>query len=141
MPKSKLSALVSLLLVFFSGTVLGAFAHRLYMVKTVLSTGNIPAPNRRPDPEEIRRRQVAEMRTRLKLDDDQLAKLNQIYDQTREQADLVHHKANDEMRAVWDAQVAKIKAILRPEQVPAYDQLRAEREAARRQHRPPGPEK
>ena len=142
MPKSKLSALASLLLVFLSGAVLGAFAHRLYMVRSVSSNGPVALPgNRRPDPEEIRKHLVAEMRDVVKLDDQQVSQLNKIYDETREKSDEVRQKANAEMRVVWDSQVEQIKAILRPEQVTLYDQLRAKHDAERRQHRqgPPPP--
>ena len=140
MPKSKLSVFLSLLLVFFSGAVLGVFANRLYMVKSVLSNGVAQAPNRRPDPEEVRKHIVMEMRKEVNLDDQQVAELNQIYDRTRDQGDQVRRKANAEMRAVWDTQTAKIKAILRPDQLPLYDNLRArhdaerKRDAERKQH-------
>lgn len=145
MPKSKLSVFLSLSLVFFSGAVLGAFANRLYMVRTVLSSGNPDRPNPPRDPQEVRRHLVSEMRQEVKLDDQQVAELNKIYDQTREQGDQVHHKLNAEMRAVWENQTERIKAILRPEQITLYDQLRArhdaerKRDAERKQRREPPP--
>ena len=143
MPKSKLSAFVSLLLVFFSGAVLGAFAHRLYMVRSVSSNSVAPVSpnNRRPDPEEIRKHLVTEMRDAVKLDNQQVASLNRIFDETRERSDQVHKKLNTEMRGVWDEQVAQIKAILRPDQVTLYDQLRAKHDAERKLRRPPPGEK
>jgi hypothetical protein len=137
MLKTKRSALLSLALVFLSGAVLGAVAQRLYMVKTVLSSVNPPPPNKRPDPEEIRKHMVQEAKERLKLDDQQVKQLDQIYDETREQVEQARHKANAEMRTIWDSQVARTRAILRPDQIPGYEQLRAEREI-RRQHRPGG---
>jgi len=142
MPKSKLSALLSLLLVFVSGTVLGAFAYRLYMVKSVSSSVLPPSREgiRRPDPEEIRKRVVAEMHDQLKLDGQQLVRLNEIYDDTRERSDQVRKKANAEMRTVWDHQVEEIKAMLRPDQVAAYDKLRARHDAERKQRKQNGPQ-
>jgi hypothetical protein len=135
MPKSKWSVFFSLLLVFFSGAVVGVFATRLYIVKNVIG-GSVerPGPPRR-DPEEVRRTIIAEMRSEVKLDDQQVAQLNQIYDQTREQADQLHKKANAEMRGVWDNQTARIKAMLRPDQVVLYDTLRARHEAEREKER------
>jgi len=130
MPKSKLSALLSLLLVFFSGAVLGAFAHRLYMVKTV-SSGNLP---RRPTPEEVRKHVTEELRSVANLDDQQMVKLNQIYDETRERSDQLHKKANGEMRAVWDAQTNQIRAMLRPDQLILFDQWHEKREQERKMH-------
>jgi hypothetical protein len=144
MPKSKLSVFLSLSLVFFSGAVLGAFANRLYMVRTVLSI-NPDRPNPPHDPQEVRRHLISEMRQEVKLDEQQVAELNKIYDQTREQGDQVHHKLNAEMRAVWENQTERIKAILRPDQITLYDQLRArhdaerKRDAERKQRREPPP--
>jgi hypothetical protein len=43
------------------------------------------------------------------------------------------HKQNAEGQALRDAQVERVKAILRPDQVPLYDALRAKHEAERRQ--------
>lgn len=132
MPKSKLSVFLSLLLVFFSGAVLGAFAYRLYMVKSVLSTGVAAAPNRRPDPEEFLRQRLAEMRDQVKVDDQQLQQIQQIYEQTREQFGQIHKKMSEQSRSIDANQVAKIKSVLRPDQIPLYDQLRARHEADRK---------
>jgi len=131
MPKSKLSAFLTLLLVFASGAVLGAVAHRLYMVNTVLSgLGNAP---RRPTPEEMRKRQIDEMRDKVKMDDSQIAAFNQILDQTKATFDETHKKYSAINRATWDEQRNGVRAILRPDQVPLFDQLMAEHDAARKQ--------
>jgi len=127
MPKSKFSALLSLLLVFGSGVLVGVVAYRLYTVRTVAGTTNT-----RPSPEEVRRRIVADMRSHVKLDDHQVEELNRIYDQTRQDFDQLHQKLNDESHALWDKQNERIKAILRPDQIPLYEQLRAQREQERR---------
>lgn len=129
MSKSKLSAFLTLLLVFASGAVLGAVAHRLYVVDAVVS----PA-TKRPSPEEFRKRQVNEMRDRVKLDDAQVASLNQILDQTKAAFDQTHKQYNAANRAIWDEQRNRVRAILRPEQVPLFDQVMAEHDAARKQH-------
>lgn len=129
MPKSRLSALASLLLVFCSGILVGAVGHRLYMVN---STSARPA---RPDPEEVRRRIVAEMRDRVKLDDQQTAQLNRIYDQTRQKFDELHKKGSEESRAIWDQQKEAIKAMLRPDQVTVYEQYQKERDEQHKRDR------
>lgn len=133
MPKGKLSALLSLVFVFVSGVLVGAVGHRLYTVKTV--TGSTPARPARPDPEEIRRRLVAEMRDKVKLDPQQVAQLNRIYDETRQNFDELHKRANAETHKLWDTQTERIRAILRPDQVPLYEQLRAQHEQERKRHR------
>jgi len=128
MPKSKLSAFLSLLLVFASGALVGAFAHRLYMVNSVTT---LKQPQR-PTPEEFRKRQVEELRQKVGFDDKQVAEYNAILDDTRQQFDQLHDKMNAEGRAIHDQQVAKVNAILRPEQRPLYEKWRAEREAERK---------
>ena len=128
MSKSKLSAFLTLLLVFASGAVVGAVGHRLYMVNTVMS-----GTAKRPTPEEFRKRQVAEMRDRVKLDDSQVASLNQILDQTKAAFDQSHNQWNAANRAIWDEQRNRVRAILKPEQIPLFDQVMAEHDAARKQ--------
>jgi hypothetical protein len=128
MSKSRISAFLTLLLVFASGAVLGAVAHRLYVV----NAGPIAA-SKRPSPEEVRKRQVGEMRERVKMDDAQVATFNQILDQTKSRFDETHKQYNAANRAIWDEQRNKVKAILRPEQVVLFDQVMAEHDAARKQ--------
>lgn len=139
MPKSPILAFFGLLAIFLSGAVSGIFGYRLYLASAASGPGLAqgpagarPAP--KPTPEEIRTKIVEEMRQRVKLDDAQVAQLNRIFDDTRAKFDQIHNEMNDRGRAVWDHQVAEVKAILRPDQVPLYDQLRAEHEAARKRH-------
>jgi len=147
MLKTKTSAFVSLILVFASGVMVGAVAHRLYLVNTVSSgkgAEGVPAhPGKKMDPEEVRRHILADMRERIKLDDNQVAQLDRIYDQTREQFDQMRRTMNEKMKperdAIWAAQVEKTKAILRPDQLPLYEKYRADREAERKKNRGPGP--
>ena len=121
-------------------------AQRLYMVNAVgfgKERGNIPPPpGKKIDPEEARRRNMAEMREKVKLDDRQIAQLDRIYDQTREQFDQLRRTMNDNMKperdAIWAAQVEKTKAILRPDQLPLYEKYRADREVERKKHHGPG---
>jgi Spy/CpxP family protein refolding chaperone len=132
MMKTKSSALISLLLVFLSGALVGAFAYRLYN----LSVAAAPSAGRRPDPEEARRHMVAEMRDRVKLDAQQVEELQKILDQTRERFHQMRDKMNAEGEAIRNSQAERIKGILRAEQLPLFDQLRAERERDRKQRRP-----
>jgi len=139
MPESRLVAFFGLLAIFISGAVSGALGYRLYTASPVFGRSVPPGmagPRRGPgmDPEEVRKRLVEEMRQKVKLDDAQLARLNRIFDDTRAQFDQIHKEMNERGHAVWDKQVAEVKAILRPEQQPLYDKLRAEHEAARKRH-------
>ena len=126
MPKYKLSAVLSLLVVFLSGSVLGAVAYRLYAVNAVQGVG---AP--RKNPEEFRKHYVEEFRSKVKMDDQQIATLQQILDETRAAGHKMREKMNAEGEAIQAAQVEKINAILRPDQLPLYAALRAEHKRQR----------
>jgi len=58
--------------------------------------------------------------------------LEKIYDHTREQFDQVFERRDAEGRAIFDDQVAQIKAMLRPDQLPLYEALHAKHEAERK---------
>jgi len=136
MLKSRSSALVSLALVFLSGSLIGALSYRLYSLSTAVQpasrTGNLPP---REDPETIRKRIVSDMQQRLLLDEKQVVQLNGIYDETRRQFDELHKKANSETRALWDDQTNRIRAILRPDQLAKYEELRKQREEERKKRK------
>jgi hypothetical protein len=135
MQKSRLAAFLSLMLVFLSGAVLGVFVYRLYTQRTVGTEVARPSPPRRPDPEQVRKRNLDEMRDVLGLDERQLADLKLIYDETQAAFDKIQKHRQNEVREVWDAQVLKIKKILRPEQIPLYDQLREKHDRERKERR------
>jgi hypothetical protein len=132
MVKSRSSALLSVALVFLSGALVGAVANRLYMVNTVFSTKTMPP--RPPDrsPEDVRKHLIEEMKSEVKLDDQQVKSLETIYDHTREQFDEMHKRWDGESRSARDKQTEAIKAILRPDQVDLFDQLRAKHDAERK---------
>jgi hypothetical protein len=134
MPKSRLSAVLSLLLVFVSGGILGVFSCRLYSKSP-----------KRMSPEEFRNKYVSELTTAAKLEASQVAALNQILDQTRDEAfkindkarvdyDAVNEKYRPDREALHNRQVERIKALLHPNQVPLYDAFRVERERQRKLH-------
>jgi hypothetical protein len=131
MLKSKSSALLSVLLVFLSGVLVGGFAYRLYNVSVAAGPNN----GRKLDPEEARKRIVAEMRDRIKLDSHQVDQLQQIFDQTRDRFHQIHDKMNAEGQAIHNSQIEKIKAMLRADQVPLYEQWQAERDREREQRK------
>lgn len=151
MNKSKLAVLLPLILVFVSGGMLGAFAYRLYSVPTVTTgggTGGPPPP--RPSPEEVRRKVVADVTSKVKLDAEQAKQLNAIMDQTHVEFDALREKYKPEWDALnqkrealtekqrpeFDAirshQTERIKAILRDDQRPLFDAWRSERERQRK---------
>lgn len=132
MPKSRLSAFVSLMLVFLSGALVGVVGYRLWAVNSVTSQPVAPKQPPHLSPEEFRKRQVADLRQKVGLDDQQVAQYNAILDWTRQQFDQLHDNLNAQGRTIHDQQVAKVDAILRPEQRPLYAKWRADREAERK---------
>jgi hypothetical protein len=143
MPKSRLSAVLSLLLVFLSGGVLGAFAYRLYSISPVQSSKDSAVPPKRLSPEEWRRKYVADLSNALKLDTQQVVALNVVLDGIRDELDKLNEKIKPEYDAVnnkWrpnreaihNHQVDKINGLLRAEQRPLYEAFRAERDRLRK---------
>ena len=114
--------------------MLGAVAYRLYAVSAVQGVGDAArkAPSKM-SPEEFRKHYVEEFRTKVKMDDQQVAALQQILDQTRSDFHKMRDKMNAEGDAIQTAQVEKINSILREDQRPLYAALRAEREKQRKQ--------
>jgi len=128
MPKNRISALLSLMFVFLSGTLVGAVSYRLYMVNTVIGVTTSGQRPPKMDPEEVRKRRINEMRDKVKLDDEQVAKLNVIYDHTRQQFHALKKKGDEEGHAIWESQREAVRAILKPEQQPLYDQFQKEQD-------------
>src|SRR5262249_30794334 len=113
-------------LIFASGLVLGAFGEKLYMASSVVAHG-------RPNPEEFRKRVVAEYEARLKLSPDQLAKVNVILDDTRVRMEETRKTMRPAYQKIHDDQVAKMLEILNPDQRAEYEKMRKEREERQKQ--------
>ncbi len=129
-PKSKLSALGYLVLVFLSGAVVGGFAYRLYSVRTVSSATGRP----RLSPEEYRARAIRELTARLKLSQEQVEQLGQIMDETRQRYHEAHERYVPQIKAIENDQHARVRAILNDTQKSEYQKMLDER-AKRRQEK------
>ena len=150
MNKSKLSAILSLVLVFLSGGVLGAVAYRLYSASPVIPGAPTNTPPPRKSPEEMRKRYISDLTKDVKLDPDQVQKLNAILDQTHAEFDKLNEKSKPERdalnsqrqafedkwrperEAIHDHQVEAINGILRDDQKSLYAAFRAERDRLRK---------
>ena len=117
MRRSNVATLVYLLVVFASGAVVGGFANRLYMAKTV----NAPTANAPSSHAEIRKRYLQDMRSRLHLTDAQVTQLLQIMDATGQRMHEMHKTIDDE-------HAQKVAAMLDDTQKAEYAKMRAERE-------------
>jgi len=114
------------LLIFAGGTAVGALGHRLYSSTTVNATA---ATSKKPD--EWRQSFCAQMKSRVKLDAEQMTKLDAVLDESKILFNEVRAKYRPEMKAIYDAQVAKIKTMLTPAQLPEYERILEEQQRER----------
>jgi hypothetical protein len=118
MKRSQWTAALIALLLFCSGGVVGALAHRYYAAETVNAKTS----------EDFRRRDVNEMQNRLKLNTSQVGQLETIMDETKAKYKAVRDSYRPSMLKIRQDHIGRVKSILTPEQISAYDQLLAERE-------------
>jgi hypothetical protein len=128
MRRSALSIALSMLAVFLSGALVGAFAHRLYTARVV------DAATQRRSPAEFRQKYLNDMQSRLQLDDGQTARLGTILDNTRQRFRAFNEKHKAELSAIQDEQVSEIRSILNADQLARYEEYRQERDRKRREH-------
>jgi len=120
MRRSNLAPVLYMALVFVSGAVMGGFANRLYMMRTV--SASTSGMQRRGG--EFRRQYVEEMRTRLHLTEPQLTQLQQIMDSTGKKMREMH-------RSIEEEHVRQVTAMLDDSQKAEYAKMREERERHR----------
>jgi hypothetical protein len=113
-------------LIFVSGVVLGVFGHSLYAVTVVNSKS--------PKPEDVRKKRLAEMQSRMKLSDDQVAKINSIYDETRARFHEVRHRMDPEMEKIGKEQREKVRSVLSPDQQAEYEKMLKEQDEHQKQN-------
>ncbi len=121
--RNNLPAVLLAVLLFGLGAAVGALAHRYYSPGVVVASS----------PETFRRSYVNEMRGKVALTAEQEAQLQRILDQTRAEIRAVRERNHPEMMRIKQEQVARVKAILTPAQLPAYEKLVAERERRSRE--------
>ncbi len=147
---------------------MGAVGYRLYSVKSAYSTTAPPSTPGKRSPEEFRKLIVNNLKDALKLDDQQFAEVQKLYqeqheafEQVRERYEArvdglpavqqIHQEARHEIDQMHDAMIPRINALLRPEQQTLYAKWQADRAADRKKReqqkrdhpdgkpRPPGP--
>ena len=126
----KLSVAFYLLLVFLSGVIVGGLAHRFFGLREVRAE--------RSRSGEWRKKYVEQMQSRLQLSGDQLQKLNEILDATRNRHRQVRQRMKPEMSAIHKEHVNQVRAILTDAQLTEYEKMRDEWEErrARKRKRP-----
>jgi hypothetical protein len=118
MKRNQWKAALLALLLFCCGVAVGALAQRYYIVTEVKAK----------TAEGSRDRYLSEMKSRLKLTPTQLSQLETILDDTKSRVKAVRDSYHPAMVKIHNEHVSRVKSILTPEQIPAYDRLLAERE-------------
>src|SRR5258708_15667310 len=124
MPRTRLSAVLYLVLVFFSGILVGVVSHRLYLTSTVNASLVPPAPRTM---DEVRRQYLADMRRKVGVSDEQIASINPILDETKRRFDDLRAQEKPLRDKIQQDQHDAISALLNDRQKAAYDNWRAER--------------
>jgi hypothetical protein len=117
---------VYVIAIFVSGAVMGFYGHRFYEVSSV-------SANATRNPDEFRRQYMAEMKSRLKLTEEQATNLSTILDETRKQFRTTRASIEPELQRIRDDQQQRVHAILSADQRTEYDKIRAERAARLKQ--------
>lgn len=112
-------------LVFVCGGVVGAFAHRLYTVSGVSANAG------QRNPEEFRKRFMADLKSRLQLNDDQAAKLEAILDETGMRVRATRDTIEPELKKIRDDQRQRISDLLSPSQQAEWQKINDERQRKR----------
>jgi hypothetical protein len=122
MKRWNLPIAVYLFLVFVSGGVVGALGYRMYSPPSARS-------EQRVNPEAWRKQYMDELRTRVNLTPDQIQKMNILLDQTDASFNQARAQHHQEIEKIREDHRAKLRTILTADQLPKYDQFRAERDA------------
>jgi hypothetical protein len=113
-------------LIFASGILVGAYGHRFVQVTAV-------SANARRNPEEFRKQFMAEMKSRLVLNGDQVTQLNDVLDSTRVEFQNTRDSIEPALAKIREQQHQRILEILKTDQRSEYEKMRVEREAHARQ--------
>jgi len=81
------------------------------------------------NPEVWRRQYLDQLRTRVNLTPEQMQKINVIMDETDLSFNQTHERHHQEFEKIKEEHRAKLRAILTPDQLPKYEQFRAELDA------------
>jgi len=124
MPRTRFSAVLYLIVVFASGILVGVVSHRLYITSTVNASLVPPAPRTM---DEVRRQYLADMRKKVGVNDDQIASVDRILDETKRKFDELHAQEKPLRDKIQQDQHDAINALLNDQQKVAFDNWRAER--------------
>jgi len=118
MKRNQWTALLFAIALFGSGLIAGVLAERFLGASVVNAKSS----------EDFRHHYTSEMKAKLKLTTQQANRLEVILDETKAQYKSVRDHYRPEMLKIKEAQIARVKSILTPDQIPAYERLVVERE-------------
>lgn len=121
MQRNQLAAAAFAALIFAGGAAVGALGHRYYAATTVNAS------------EVARHRYIQEMQDRLKLTPGQITELESILHETKAKTRAVRDSYQPQMLKIKQDHIERVKSILTPAQIPAYEKLVAEREQRSRE--------
>ncbi|HVW08270.1 MAG TPA: hypothetical protein VHC90_06790 [Bryobacteraceae bacterium] len=121
MPRTRLSAILYLILVFVSGVLVGVASTRLYAVKASVPSA---APRTMA---EFTRRYIDEMKQKIGVNDEQAAQVEKILVDTKKKYDDLRRTERPARDRIQQEQVDAIREVLTDAQKPAYESWRAER--------------
>jgi predicted secreted Zn-dependent protease len=127
MPRTRISIVLYLILVFASGIMVGIVSHRLYATNTA-SANNTPQSMT-----EFRKRYLDGMRTKVGASEDQIVAITRTLDDTKRKFDALAAEEQPLHDKIQQEHVDQVKALLNEKQQIAYDNWRAERERAKLQ--------
>ena len=122
MPRTRLSAILYLILVFVSGVLVGIASTRLYAVKA-----SVPPPPAPRTMAEFTRRYTDEMRQRVGVNNEQVAAVEKILIDTKKRYDDLRREQRPMRDRIQQEQVDAIREVLTDAQKPAYETWRLER--------------
>lgn len=118
MKRNQWTAILFAVLLFGSGVLSGVLGQRYFSTRVVNAK----------TAEDYRQHYVTEMKSQLNLSSKQVSQLEVILDDTKAKYKAVRDQSRPSILKVKEEQVRRVKSILAPEQVPAYERLVAERE-------------
>jgi hypothetical protein len=125
MPRTRFGAAAYLILVFASGILVGIVSHRLYETTTVNANNTVAQAPRTMD--DVRKRYLSDMRAKVGVNDDQIASVTRILDETKRKFDDLHREEKPLRDKIQQEQVEAIRMVLNDQQRTAYENWRAER--------------
>jgi hypothetical protein len=128
MKNKQLGAAVLAILLFLCGAAAGVLGDRYYSMKVVRA---------HPTTDTLRARYVDEMKSRLHLTPDQVRRLDVILDQTHDKFRAFREEHRAEFERIVQDQIASVRTLLTPEQIPEYDKLVSERQQHGNRREPP----